>query len=86
MRFLAILALALSLVGCNGDRMKDSNLQSPSTAALASGQLIDADHQGRQSLYSSSWPKSLPVFRLRKCNLVQAGQVIPSYSFSPTSS
>ena len=27
-----------------------------------------------------------PVFRLRKCNLVQAGQMIPSYSFSRTSS
>jgi hypothetical protein len=23
--------------------------------------------------YSSFWPKSLPVFRSRKCNLVQAG-------------
>ena len=36
--------------------------------------------------YSSSWPNSLPVFRLRKCNRVHAGQMIPSYSFSRTSS
>jgi hypothetical protein len=33
MRVLAILALALSLVGCNGDRMKDSNLRLPSAPA-----------------------------------------------------
>jgi hypothetical protein len=38
MRVLAILALALSLVGCNGDRMKDSNLQLPS--APVGAQLI----------------------------------------------
>jgi hypothetical protein len=31
MRVLAILALALSLVGCNGDRMKDSNLATERT-------------------------------------------------------
>jgi hypothetical protein len=36
--------------------------------------------------YFSSWPNSLPVFRLRKCNLVQARQMIASYSFSRTSS
>jgi hypothetical protein len=34
----------------------------------------------------SPWPRSLPVFRLRKCNLVQAGQVIESYRFSDASS
>jgi hypothetical protein len=28
-RVLAMLALALLLIGCNGDRMKDSNLQPP---------------------------------------------------------
>jgi hypothetical protein len=33
-----------------------------------------------------SWPNSLPVLRLRKCNLVHAGQMIPSYSCSHTSS
>ena len=33
-----------------------------------------------------SWPNTLPVFRSRKCNLVQAGQIMPSYSFSRTSS
>jgi len=35
MRVLAILALALSLAGCNGDRMKDSNLRLPSSPAVA---------------------------------------------------
>jgi predicted small secreted protein len=36
MRVLAMLALALSLAGCNGDRMKDSmNLQPPNAAPLA---------------------------------------------------
>jgi hypothetical protein len=33
MRVLAILALALSLAGCNGDRIKDSNLQPPPAPA-----------------------------------------------------
>jgi hypothetical protein len=33
MRVLAILALALSLTACNGDRMKDGNLQQPSAPA-----------------------------------------------------
>ena len=32
MRVLAMLTLALSLAGCNGDRMKDSNLLQPSIA------------------------------------------------------
>jgi hypothetical protein len=32
MRVLSILALALLLFGCNGDRMKDGNLQLPSVA------------------------------------------------------
>jgi hypothetical protein len=35
MRVLAILALAVSLAGCNGDRMKDSNLRLPSAPARA---------------------------------------------------
>jgi hypothetical protein len=35
MRVLAILALALSLAGCNGDRMKDSDLRLPSAPAGA---------------------------------------------------
>jgi hypothetical protein len=35
MRVLAMLALALSLGGCNGDRMKDSNLRLPSAPAGA---------------------------------------------------
>jgi hypothetical protein len=36
MRVLAMFALALSLAGCNGDRMKDSiNLQPPNAAPLA---------------------------------------------------
>jgi PBP1b-binding outer membrane lipoprotein LpoB len=35
MRVLAILALAMLLAGCNGDRMKDGNLQPPSTPAGA---------------------------------------------------
>ena len=30
-------------------------------------------------------PSNLPVFLLRKCSLTQAGQMIPSYSFSRTS-
>src|SRR6478672_2172510 len=34
---------------------------------------------------SSSRPNSLPVFRLTRCILVQAGQAIASYSFSETS-
>jgi hypothetical protein len=44
------------------------------------------DNQVKGCNYSSSWPNSLPVFRLRKCSLVQAGQMIPSYSCSRTSS
>jgi hypothetical protein len=32
--------------------------------------------------YPSFWPNNFRVFRLIKCNLVQAGQVIASYSFS----
>src|SRR6202043_3841957 len=46
-------------------------------------------HGGSASLgrpYSSFWPNTLPVFRLRKCNLVHAGQAISSNSFSVTSS
>jgi hypothetical protein len=35
--------------------------------------------------YYSSWPSSLPVFRLTKCNLAHAGQAIPSYSLSGAS-
>jgi hypothetical protein len=35
--------------------------------------------------YSSSWPNSLPVLRLSKCILVQAGHMIPTYSFSEIS-
>jgi hypothetical protein len=35
MRVLAILALALSLTGCNGDRIKDSNLRPPPAPAGA---------------------------------------------------
>jgi hypothetical protein len=48
----------------------------------------DAHHQcGRAepTLLFLPWPNSLPVFRLRKCSLVQAGQMIASYSFSRTS-
>jgi hypothetical protein len=33
-RVLSVLALALSLVGCNGDRMKDGNLQQPNLTTL----------------------------------------------------
>ena len=33
----------------------------------------------------SSLPNSLPVFRLSKCILVQAGHMIPTYSFSEIS-
>ena len=33
-RVFAMSALALSLAGCNGDRIKDNNLQPPSTAQL----------------------------------------------------
>jgi hypothetical protein len=40
----------------------------------------------RACRYSSFWPNSLPVFRSRKWNLVQAGQLIPAYSFSGMSS
>jgi hypothetical protein len=40
----------------------------------------------RHRAFASSQPNSLPVFRLRKCSPVQAGQIIPSYSFSRTSS
>jgi hypothetical protein len=36
--------------------------------------------------YSLSWPNNFRVFRLIKCNPVQAGHVIPSYSFSDASS
>jgi len=32
------------------------------------------------------WPSGLPVFRLRRCTLAQAGQVIASYSLSDRSS
>jgi hypothetical protein len=32
MRILVMLALALLLAGCNGDRMKDGNSQPPSVA------------------------------------------------------
>jgi hypothetical protein len=35
--------------------------------------------------YYSSWPSSLPVFRLTKCTLAHAGQAIPSYSLSGAS-
>jgi hypothetical protein len=35
MRVLAMLALALLLAGCNGDRMKDSKLWPPSDPAVA---------------------------------------------------
>jgi hypothetical protein len=35
-RVLAMLSLALWLVGCNGDRMKDSNLQPPLAMLTAS--------------------------------------------------
>ena len=34
MRVLVMLALALLLIGCNGDRMKDSNLQPPKLTPL----------------------------------------------------
>jgi len=34
MRIFAMLVLALSLAGCNGDRTKNNNLQPPSTAQL----------------------------------------------------
>ena len=39
--------------------------------------------RGRPHL--SSWPNSLPVFRLTRCILVQAGQAVASYSFSEIS-
>jgi hypothetical protein len=35
MRVLAMLAVALSLAGCNGDRTKGGNLQPPSSPADA---------------------------------------------------
>jgi hypothetical protein len=35
--------------------------------------------------YFFASPSNLPVFRLMKCILVQAGQTIPSYSFSEIS-
>jgi hypothetical protein len=35
MRILAMLALALSLAACNGDRIKDGSLQPPSTPTWA---------------------------------------------------
>jgi hypothetical protein len=41
------------------------------------------DESGRQLSrpYFFASPSNLPVFRLMKCSLVQAGQTIPSYSF-----
>ena len=45
-----------------------------------------ARSNARASPYFSSWPNILPVFRLIRCSLVQARQVITSYSFSGTSS
>ena len=45
------------------------------------------DESGRQPRwpYFFASPSNLPVFRLMKCSLVQAGQTIPSYSFSEIS-
>ena len=40
------------------------------------------EDQPNDSLYSSSSPNSLPVFRLIRCNLLQARQVTASYSLS----
>ena len=40
--------------------------------------------QLRRTYFFAS-PSNLPVFRLMKCSLVQAGQTIPSYSFSEIS-
>jgi hypothetical protein len=43
-------------------------------------------YQSQIGSVGSSWPKSLPVFRLIKCTLVQALHVTASYSVSETSS
>jgi hypothetical protein len=42
------------------------------------------DRQLRRPYFFAS-PSNLPVFRSMKCSLVQAGQTIPSYSFSEIS-
>ena len=46
-----------------------------------------SNERGRQLRrpYFFASPSNLPVFRLMKCSLVQAGQTIPSYSFSEIS-
>jgi hypothetical protein len=69
-------------------RKQWSNMRPTSGASLEAKEICFGDERGRQPRrpYFLSWPNSLPVFRLRKCNLRQAGHATPLYSSSGTSS